>query len=190
MRVWVAASLCSSAHGQRDSSSAGKTSYPAHDPCAALALAHHVSRAVPNLPAGHVPRGLETARPLAEPRLQLRVGIVVFEAAVQRVPNELMAVLEEVGTKLSACAREVMQRVQVKLAGKLSDDTVRSLWSAYHRGAELVLAVGSGSRITAEGCRESIDVRIWPLVCCFRMFVRCRRQQVAQQRLHIRDAGR
>jgi hypothetical protein len=66
-----------------------------------------------------------------------------------------------------------MQRVQIELAGKLSDYTVWLSWLANHHGAELVLAVGSGSRITAEGCREPVDVRIRPLVCCFRMFVLC-----------------
>ena len=69
-------------------------------------------------------RGLETNRPLTKPRLQLRVGIVNFVAAVQCVLDELVAVLEEVGAKMSGCAREVMQRVQIELAGKLSDYTV------------------------------------------------------------------
>ena len=90
----VVASSCSSVYGQRHSSSPDRTSYPAHDLCAALTLTHHVSRAIANLPARHMSRGLETNRPLTKPRLQLRVGIVNFVAAVQCVLDELVAVLE------------------------------------------------------------------------------------------------
>jgi hypothetical protein len=90
----VVASSYSSVRCQRYSSSPDGTSYPAHNFCAALTLAHHVSRAIANLSARHMSRGLETERPLTKPRLQLRVGIVDFVAAVQRVLDELVAVLE------------------------------------------------------------------------------------------------
>lgn len=108
---------------------------------------------------------------------------------MQRVPDELIAVLEQIGAELPARSREVMKRVQIELTGKLSDYTTQSRWLAGHRGAELVLVVGSGSRITAEGCRKPVDIGIRPLVCCFRMFVLCRSQQAVQQRLHVRNAG-
>jgi hypothetical protein len=59
-----------------------------------------------------VPRGLEpNFRPLAKPRLQLRIGVVILVATVQRVPDELVAVLEQVGTELATRAREVMEGV-------------------------------------------------------------------------------
>jgi hypothetical protein len=40
------------------------------------------------------------------------------------MPDELVAILEQVGTELPARAREVVQRVEVELAGKLSDYAV------------------------------------------------------------------
>jgi hypothetical protein len=59
-----------------------------------------------------VPRGLETNfRPLAKPRLQLHIGVVILVATVQRVPDELVAVLEKIGTELATRAREVMEGV-------------------------------------------------------------------------------
>lgn len=184
------ASWCSSVACQRHTSSSYReTSYPAHDLCAALTLAHHISCAITNLPARQVPRRLSTSRPFTEPRLQLRIGVILFVAAVQRVLDELAAVLEQIGAELSACTRQIVKCVQVELAGKLSDYAVWLSWLACRHGAELVLGVGSGSRITAEGCRESVDVGVRPLVCCFRMFVLCRGQQVAQQRLYVRNAG-
>lgn len=135
-------------------------------------------------------RGLNPAWSLAESRLQLRVGVVIFVAAVQRVLDELGAILKQIRAKLPACPREIMQGIQIELAGKLPNYTVVLLWLADHRGAEHVLAVGSGSRITAEGCRKPIDVRVWPLVCCFRMFLlRCGKQTVYLQWLHIWDTG-
>lgn len=90
---------------------------------------------------------------------------------MQRMLNKLVAVFEQIGAKLPACTREVMQGVQIKLTSKLPDYAIGLEWLADYRGTELVLALGSGSRITAEGCREPVDVRIRPLVCCFRMFV-------------------
>jgi hypothetical protein len=110
----VAASLCSSTLSINPVQELieWRVSYPAHDLCAALTLAHHIARTTPHLPARHVPRGLETnLRPLAKARLQLRIGIVILVAAVQRVPDELVAVLEQVGAELATRAREVMEGV-------------------------------------------------------------------------------
>lgn len=132
---------------------------------------------------------MEFARTLAESRLQLCIGVVILKAAVQRVPDELVAVLEQIGAELPARSREVVERVQIELSGKLSDYTTQSTWLAGHHGAELVLVVGSGSRITAEGCRKPVDVGIRPLVCCFRMFVLRRSQQIVQQRLYTPNTG-
>jgi hypothetical protein len=112
----------------------------------------------------------------------------MFVAAMQRVLDELVAVFEQIGAELPACAREIMQGIQVKLAGKLPDYTVALTRLANHRGGARPF-VGSGSRITAEGCREPINVRIRPLVCYFRMVLICRSQQLVQQWLHIRNAG-
>jgi hypothetical protein len=41
--------------------------------------------------------------------LQLRIDSVILVAAVQRVPDELVAVLEQVGAELATCAREGME---------------------------------------------------------------------------------
>jgi len=108
---------------------------PTHDEAAALALAHHVAGAFANTAAGDAPRhkvGLvcEGLRP------QLGAAGNVFIEAVQRVLDQLVAVLEQIGTELAACARQVVQRVEVKLAGKLADDTVEGPWLAYNTGGE------------------------------------------------------
>lgn len=94
-------------------------------------------------------------------------------AAVQRVLDKLVAVLEQIGVELSARARQIVECVQVELAGELSDDAVWHTWLAYPRGMERVLAVGSGSRVTAEGCREPVDVWIRSLASCFCIATRC-----------------
>jgi hypothetical protein len=43
---------------------------------------------------------------------------------MERMLDELVTVLEQVGAKLSARAREIVQCVEVELAGQLSDYTV------------------------------------------------------------------
>ena len=110
-----------------------ETSYPAHDIATALALAHHVPRAFANA----------SARQLAR-RIQLTVVFerytVLFIAAVQRVLLQLMAVLEQIGAELSAGTRQMMQRVEVELTGKLSDNTVLLLWLACIGSWSCVLA--------------------------------------------------
>jgi hypothetical protein len=61
-------------------------------------------------------------------------------AAVQRVLDELAAVLEQIRAELPARARQMMQRVEVELAGKLADDAVRGPWSACFAAWSQVLA--------------------------------------------------
>lgn len=108
--------------------------------------------------ADHVPRTsaqLATRKPLAlsvvgvqfpETQSQLGASVFIFVLALQRVLDELVAVLKQVGAELAAGARETVQRVEVELAGKLSDNTVRLMWLAFIGGC-----CGSGSRITAQG---------------------------------------
>lgn len=117
-----------------------KASYSAHDSCAALTLSHHVSCALPNLATRRMSRGLKAAGPLTESCLQLPVGVFILVAAVQRVLDELVAVLEEIGAKLSARARQIVQCVQVELAGELPNNAASLTWLAYRHGMELVLA--------------------------------------------------
>jgi len=57
------------------------------------------------------------------PRSQLRGGIILLIAAMQCMLDQLIAILEQIGTKLPARARQIMQRIEVELAGKLSNYT-------------------------------------------------------------------
>jgi hypothetical protein len=59
---------------------------------------------------------------------------------VQRVLDELAAVLEQIYAELPARARQVMQCIQVELAGKLADDAVQVPWSACIAAWNQVLA--------------------------------------------------
>lgn len=43
---------------------------------------------------------------------------------MQRMLDQLITILEQIDTKLPARARQVVQRIEVQLAGKLSDYTV------------------------------------------------------------------
>jgi hypothetical protein len=130
-QAWLAASWCNSVKSAlRHTSCLCKTSYPTHNVAAALALAHHVARAFAN-----------TAASQLSCRARLGAGEGVLIAAVQRVLDQLAAVLEKVRAELPARARQVVQRVEIELAGKLSDDTVRLPWSACIRARSLVLAM-------------------------------------------------
>lgn len=68
------------------------------------------------------------------------MGTAMFVAAVQRVLLQLVAVLEQIGTELPARARQVMQSIEVELAGQLSNNTVSLLWLAYIRARSQVVA--------------------------------------------------
>lgn len=64
------------------------------------------------------------------------------EIAMERVLDELVSVLKQIGTELAAGTREVVERIEVELAGKLSDDTAWLTWSAcIGRGASSLLQV-------------------------------------------------
>jgi hypothetical protein len=58
------------------------------------------------------------------PRRQLRGDIILLVAAMQRMLDQLVAVLEQIRAELPARARQVVQRIEVELASKLSDYTV------------------------------------------------------------------
>ena len=53
---------------------------------------------------------------------------------MERVLDELVAVFEQIGAELPACTREIMQGIQVKLAGKLPDYAVALPRLADRRG--------------------------------------------------------
>jgi hypothetical protein len=58
------------------------------------------------------------------PRRQLRGDIILLVAAMQRMLDQLVAVLEQIRAELPARARQIVQRIEVELASKLSDYTV------------------------------------------------------------------
>jgi hypothetical protein len=56
---------------------------------------------------------------------------------MQRLFDQLVAILQQIGAKLPTCPRQTMQRVQIQLAGKLFDNTVALIWLAgIGRGAK------------------------------------------------------
>jgi hypothetical protein len=85
---------------QRLFTSPNPTSYPTHNHGTALALAHHVARALADATAGHPAR-----RRQAELGVPGRSrGVLSLIAAVQRVLDELAAVLEQIRAELPARA--------------------------------------------------------------------------------------
>lgn len=105
---------------------------------AATTLGHHIPRTCADSPARQLPVGGMVC--LLPPR-KVRANIEVVELAMQRVFDELVAILEQIGTKLAASAREIVQRVQIELAGKLAGNTVMSMWLA---------SIGAWSQVLAE----------------------------------------
>jgi hypothetical protein len=133
-------------------SKAIKHPYPTHNSPAALAVAHEVSRASAHLAARQLPPRRKVRAHLLQALGELRAGIDVLRGASQRVFDELVAILEQVGAELPARAREVVQCLEIELAGKLSGYTVALYLVSSHQARSQVLAqCGSGSRITAQG---------------------------------------
>jgi hypothetical protein len=95
--------------------------YPAHDLPAALAVARHVARAFPHATAGQPPLEGTLVLAFLQSRAQLRCAVGLFVAAVQRMLDQLTAVLKQIGAELPACARQIVQRVEVELGGELAD---------------------------------------------------------------------
>jgi hypothetical protein len=115
--------------------------HSAHNHVAARALAHHVPGAFAHLAAGQL-AGRRNAR-LRLPQAPCQLGAEgdVLDLAVERVLDELVAVLEQVGAELPARARETVQRVEIELAGELSNNTVRLTWLAVNWARSTVLAI-------------------------------------------------
>jgi hypothetical protein len=67
-------------------------------------------------------------------------NVILLITAVQRVLDELVPVLEQIGAELAARARKVVECVEVELAGKLSDYAVGLTWLACIRAWSQVLA--------------------------------------------------
>lgn len=111
--------------------------YPANHASATLTLAYHIPRTFAHASARQLARGIEVDMCLLQTRRETRANIGFLEVAAQRVLDELVSVLEQIGAELPTRAREIMQGVQVELAGKLSDNTVSLMWLAIHQGAEL-----------------------------------------------------
>lgn len=74
-----------------------------------------------------------------------------------------VAILEQIDAKLPARARQIVQRVEVELSGKLLDYTALAAALACIRARSLVLAEVSGSRIAAQSSAKAVDVGIVPL---------------------------
>lgn len=107
-----------------------QTSYPANHDAAALAVAHHVSGTFPHAPTRELSPTIKVGSRFAKTCAQLGAEVQILVAAVQRVLDQLAAVLEQVGAELPACPRQVMERVEVELAGELADYSAQSMWLA------------------------------------------------------------
>lgn len=70
---------------------------------------------------------------------------------MQRVPDKLIAVLEQIRAKLAARAGKTVQVIEIELAGELTGNTVQLMWLAIIRRGVNTPCCGSGSRITAQG---------------------------------------
>lgn len=116
--------LAGSALASSDGASRHQT-YPAHDIGTPRAFANHVPRTFAHAAA----------------RQTRAVMAAVFVAAVERVLLHLVAVLEQVGAELPAGARQVVQRVEVQLAGELSDNAAAGAWLACIRAWSYVLCL-------------------------------------------------
>jgi hypothetical protein len=55
--------------------------------------------------------------------------------------DELTAVFEQIGAKLPACPRQIVQRVEVELGGKLADYPALTAWLACIKARSRVHAV-------------------------------------------------
>jgi hypothetical protein len=95
--------------------------YPAHNLPAALAVTHHIARTFAHAACRQSPFEGRLVLLFLQPRPQLRLAVDVFVATVQRVLDELTAVLEQIGPELPARPRQIMQRVEVELGSKLGD---------------------------------------------------------------------
>jgi len=86
----------------------------------------------------------------------------MFVVAAQGMMDQLAAEIQQVGAKLPARTRQVVQRVEVELTGQLLHDAVLGLLSACETREGWC-----GSRIAAECGAESIDVGVGALVAIF-----------------------
>jgi hypothetical protein len=97
-----------------------QTAYPAHDSPAALAVPHHIAcafahatRCQPSLQRHPMPTFLQS-------RPQLLAKVHVFVVAVQCILDKLAAIFQQIGPKLPARTRQIMQRVEIELSGELA----------------------------------------------------------------------
>jgi len=105
--------------------------YPTHDDAAPLALGHHIARTTAHAPARQLAALMEMHIRFPQPLLQSTAHILFLELAMQRLTDQLVSVLEQVGAKLAARPRQAVQGVQIELAGELADNAMRmEAWSA------------------------------------------------------------
>jgi hypothetical protein len=61
---------------------------------------------------------------LLQSRAELLIEIDIFIIAMKRMFDELAAVFEQIGAKLPASPRKVVQSVEIELSGELTDYSV------------------------------------------------------------------
>jgi hypothetical protein len=141
--------------------------YPAYNAPTTLAVTHHVAGASAHSPAREL---------TPQAGAQLGGDVVVFIAAVQRVSDELAAVLEQIGAELAARARQIVERVQVELAGKLADDTA-PFCGQHASGREVVPA---RFRLTDNSSARLKILKYWDLASLL-LPARCPRSLLARE---------
>lgn len=97
-----------------------QTSYPAHDSPAALAVPHHIACTFAHAARRQSPLQRHTVTAFMQPQPRLLAEVHVFVVAMQRMLDKLAAIFQQIGPKLPACTRQVMQSVEIELSGELA----------------------------------------------------------------------
>ena len=105
--------------------------YPAHNAGATVAFAHHVSSTLAHTTSGQL--ATMFIAKLCGVLCKFFAFLWVFIDAVQGVLDKLIAVFEQIGAKLPAGARQIVQGVEIELRGKLTHNTVPLWWLADQR---------------------------------------------------------
>ncbi len=83
-------------------------------------------------------------------------GIEVFVRAAEGLSYELWAILQQVGTNLSACQGKSMESVQVDVMGKLRDDATEMAISSFPIDSD----PSRDPRIATQGGRKAVEIGI------------------------------
>ena len=139
--------------------------YSAYDSTTGTTVADHISGAGADFTTGErVGAAEEVPFYIVNLIFGDMTGVEVFIRAVEGLSYELSAVLQQIGTDLSACLGKSMESIQVDVMSKLRDDTTEIPISS--------LSIGNDPswdpRIASQGGRKAVKIRIqsfWLSLC-------------------------